>query len=287
MSFDAQHRGALKFAVIGHPVEHSLSPVMHAANFASLSLDATYGKFDVAPGDVARFVRDAGRGGYAGLNVTVPHKREVVSALDRLDESVVRYGACNTVKFEADGSATGYNTDVAGFLSSLAAHGFSVAGRKVFVVGCGGAGSAIAAACAYEGAAAVSLANRTFERAESLAERLRAIPGGTGIAAIEEMSSWAAAAAGADLVVNATPAGLREGDGSALPAEAFRPGQLVLDIVPTKRFPPTAALAKEMGAEAVDGLEFLVAQGAESFEIWTGLKADRAAMLRAARGLNR
>ena len=101
------------------------------------------------------------------------------------------------------------------------------------------------------------------------------------------MSSWAAAAAGADLVVNATPAGLREGDGSALPAEAFRPGQLVLDIVPTKRFPPTAALAKEMGAEAVDGLEFLVAQGAESFEIWTGLKADRAAMLRAARGLNR
>ena len=166
MSFDAQHRGALKFAVIGHPVEHSLSPVMHAANFAALSLDATYGKFDVTPGDVARFVRDAGRGGYAGLNVTVPHKREVVSALDRLDESVVRYGACNTVKFEADGSATGYNTDVAGFLSSLAAHGFSVAGRKVFVVGCGGAGSAIAAACAYEGAAAVSLANRTFERAE-------------------------------------------------------------------------------------------------------------------------
>ena len=257
---------------------------MHAANFASLSLDATYEKFDVEPGDVARFVAGKRREGYAGLNVTVPHKREVVSALDRLDESVERYGACNTVKFEADGSATGYNTDVAGFLSSLAAHGFSVAGKRVFVVGCGGAGSALATACAYENAASVALANRTPETAFALAERLRAIPGGTIVAALPGRASWADAANEADLVVNATPAGLREGDESALPAEAFRPGQFVLDIVPTKRFPPTAALAEKMGAEAVDGLEFLVAQGAESFKIWTGLEADREAMLRAARG---
>ena len=284
MAADTQNRGSLKFAVIGHPVAHSLSPVMHAANFASLALDATYSKFDVEPGDVARFIDEKRREGYAGLNVTVPHKREVIAALDRLDESVERYGACNTVKFWPDGSTTGYNTDVAGFLSCLAAHGFSVAGKRIVIVGCGGAGSALAAACAYEGAASISLANRTRETALALAERLRAIAGGASVVALPDRASWADAANEADLVVNATPAGLHEGDESALPAEAFRPGQFVLDIVPTKRFPPTAALAKEMGAEAVDGLEFLVAQGAESFEIWTGLKADREAMLRAVRG---
>ena len=99
----------------------------------------------------------------------------------------------------------------------------------------------------------------------------------------ETAAAWAAAAARADLVVNATPLGLKEGDPSALPASAFRKGQLVLDIIPTKRFPPTAALAREMGAEAMDGLEFLARQGAKSFEIRTGVAADFAAMLRAAR----
>lgn len=115
-----------KFAVIGHPIAHSLSPTMHAANFKALGFDATYEKFDVAPEELEAFVRARQREGYAGLNVTVPHKIAVIPLLDRPDESVKRYGACNTLKFEADGTISGYNTDVIGFVTGLAAHGFGL-----------------------------------------------------------------------------------------------------------------------------------------------------------------
>ena len=120
----------MKFAVIGHPVAHSLSPKMHAANFRAIGFDGTYEKFDVAPEDVESFVREKQREGYAGLNVTVPHKLAVIPLLDHVDASVSRYGACNTLKFEADGTITGYNTDVIGFVEGLAGHGFTLAGKR-------------------------------------------------------------------------------------------------------------------------------------------------------------
>ena len=149
----------MKFAVIGHPVAHSLSPKMHQANFKAIGFDGTYEEFDVAPEDVASFVREKQREGYAGLNVTVPHKLAVIPLLDHVDVSVARYGACNTLKFEADGTITGYNTDVIGFVEGLAAHGFALTGKRVFIVGCGGAGSALATACCYEKAASLVLAD--------------------------------------------------------------------------------------------------------------------------------
>ncbi|MGN0853248.1 MAG: shikimate dehydrogenase family protein [Kiritimatiellia bacterium] len=291
-----------KFAVIGHPVAHSLSPKMHAANFAAIGFDGTYEKFDVAPADVAAFVRAKRDEGYAGLNVTVPHKLAVIPLLDHVDESVARYGACNTIRFEPDGTLTGFNTDVIGFVAGLAAHGRTLAGRKVFIVGCGGAGSALATACCYEGAAELTVADLDAPRTAALAEKLTALATGTKVVALLPVPApapdagvcgadlaaskerWGAAAETADIVVNATPMGLHEGEPSALPPQAFHPGQFVLDIVPTVRFPPTAAAAKAAGADACDGLEFLVGQGAKSFELWTGVAADRAAMLAAIRG---
>ena len=260
----------MKFAVLGHPVAHSLSPRMHAANMAAIAFEGTYEKFDVPPGELRQFIRKLQRQGYAGLNITVPHKISVVDILDCKDASVVEYGACNTVKFMSDGSIAGWNTDVIGFVDTLKSHGVSLAGAKVFIVGAGGAGGALAAGCANKGAR-LTLANRTVARAEALAGKLSA-------AVVADRSQWAAAAREADVVVNATSLGLHEGDESALPPEAFRPGQFVLDIVPTAKTPPTVATALAAGADAVDGLEFLVGQGAKSFEIWTGLAADRAAM---------
>ncbi len=273
----------LRFAVIGHPVAHSLSPTMHAANFAALGLDATYEKFDVAPGDVAAFVRARRDEGYAGLNVTVPHKVEVIAALDHVDGTVTRYGACNTVRMEPDGTLTGFNTDVTGFVDTLAAHGRALAGRRVFLVGCGGAGSALATVCCHEGAAALTVADLDAARVAARAETLAALGTGTQIAVSTVKEQWAAAAAQAEIVLNATPLGLHAGDPSVLPPEAFHAGQFVLDIVPTRAFPPTATVARAAGAEAVDGLEFLVGQGAKAFELWTGRTADRAAMLRSIR----
>ncbi len=283
----------MKFAVIGHPVAHSLSPTIHAANFKAIGFDGTYEKFDVAPEDVESFVREKQREGYAGLNVTVPHKLAVIPLLDHVDESVARYGACNTLKFEKDGTITGYTTDVIGFVEGLRANGFELAGKSVFIVGCGGAGSALATACCYEKAASLVLADLDDARVAALAEKLNALATGTRVTALaaphadatmdERKEVWGKAAAVAELVVNATPMGLHPGEPSALPPECFHAGQFVLDIVPTVTFPPTAAAARAAGATATDGLDFLVGQGAKSFELWTGLHADRVAMRAALR----
>ena len=279
-----------KFAVIGHPVAHSLSPVMHAANFAALGFDGSYGRFDVEEGELAGFFAKCRAEGYLGVNVTVPHKMAVIPLLDSRDVSVERYGACNTVLFGEDGRMTGFNTDVAGFLDTLAMHGLSVRGKNVLVLGCGGAGSALALCAAFEGAAQVSIAARSAASTDALAEKFRsagfaanvlAHPRSPGLDGRADV--WGESALRADLVVNATPLGLKPGDEPVLPKSAFRAGQFVLDIIPTRAFPPTAAAAKEAGAIAADGLDFLVSQGAKSFEIWTGLEADRKAMRSALR----
>ena len=281
-----------KFAVLGHPVAHSLSPTMHAANFASIGFDATYEKFDVEPEKLADFIKQKQAEGYSGLNITVPHKIAVIPLLDRLDESVKRYGACNTIKFEEDGTLSGYNTDVIGFVTGLAAHGFSIKGKKVVIIGCGGAGSALATCTCYEGAAELKVADLRSESVTNLVAKLQGLGLGTAVSGLEALDGtasdaqkaiWGEAAKEADLVVNATPMGLHPGEPPALPPDCFHPGQFVLDIVPTKDFPPTAAAAVKAGATATDGLEFLVGQGAKSFEIWTGVTADRKAMLAAIR----
>ena len=281
-----------KFAVLGHPVAHSLSPTMHAANFASIGFDATYEKFDVEPEKLADFIKQKQAEGYSGLNITVPHKIAVIPLLDRLDESVKRYGACNTIKFEEDGTLSGYNTDVIGFVTGLAAHGFSIKGKKVVIIGCGGAGSALATCTCYEGAAELKVADLRAESVTNLVAKLQGLGLGTAVSGLEVLDGtasdaqkaiWGEAAKEADLVVNATPMGLHPGEPSALPPDCFHPGQFVLDIVPTKDFPPTAAASVKAGATATDGLEFLVGQGAKSFEIWTGVTADRKAMLAAIR----
>ena len=281
-----------KFAVLGHPVAHSLSPTMHAANFASIGFDATYEKFDVEPEKLADFIKQKQAEGYSGLNITVPHKIAVIPLLDRLDESVKRYGACNTIKFEEDGTLSGYNTDVIGFVTGLAAHGFSIKGKKVVIIGCGGAGSALATCTCYEGAAELKVADLRAESVTNLVAKLQGLGLGTAVSGLEVLDGtasdaqkaiWGEAVKEADLVVNATPMGLHPGEPPALPPDCFHPGQFVLDIVPTKDFPPTAAAAVKAGATATDGLEFLVGQGAKSFEIWTGVTADRKAMLAAIR----
>ena len=273
----------LKFAVIGHPVAHSLSPKMHTANFASIGFDATYEKFDVAPEDVASFVRAKRDEGYSGLNVTVPHKLAVIPLLDHVDESVTRYGACNTIKFEEDGTLSGYNTDVIGFVTGLAAHGFSIKGKKVVIIGCGGAGSALATCTCYEGAAELKVADLRAESVTNLVAKLQGLGLGTAVSGLEVLDGTASDAQKAIWGEAAKPMGLHPGEPSALPPDCFHPGQFVLDIVPTKDFPPTAAAAVKAGATATDGLEFLVGQGAKSFEIWTGVTADRKAMLAAIR----
>ncbi len=266
-------RRARKFAVLGHPVGHSLSPEMHRANFAALGFPATYEKFDVAPENLAETLKKLQKEGFAGVNLTIPHKVAVLPLLDQVDETVRQYGSCNTVRFETDGTLTGFNTDVTGFIETLSAHGFSLAGKNVLIFGRGGAGSALAACATAENAQKVSVFGRNaYVNGDSPLKNEGDSPLKPEVLEL---------AREADLIVNATPVGLKKGDSPLLPAEVFRPGQAVLDIIPTRELPPTAAAAQTAGATAIGGLEFLVGQGAKAFELWTGISANRSSMLAA------
>ena len=272
----------LHFGLLGHPVAHSLSPVMHEASFRALRLEADYRCFDVEPDRLSEQVRRCRDEGFLGLNVTVPHKQAVVELMDDLDISARRLGAVNTIRFDPDGKMTGFNTDASGFLADLrASFGVMPMGMRSLVVGCGGAGRAVAIACALGGCAHLALANRTVAKAETVAWEIAALsePAGDRTRVLpSDRSAWVEAARDAELIIQCTTAGLAEGDAPVLPVEAFRRGQYLYDLVYTRAETPTIRTARAGGAWAVNGLGMLVHQGAAAFRIWTGREANLAAM---------
>ncbi|MBP7637250.1 MAG: shikimate dehydrogenase [Kiritimatiellae bacterium] len=271
----------LRFALLGHPVKHSLSPVMHEASFRALGIAAEYGCMDVPTDALGACLSACRAQGYAGLNVTVPHKAAALAWMDRLDASAHLYGAVNTVRIDAAG-LTGVNTDAEGFLEDLAVnHRLSPEAARVVILGCGGAGRALAIACAHRGADEVVLANRTLAKAEQVAaEIVDRVPDSSAEIRVlaPEPGAWAAACREADLVVQCTTAGLHADDAPLLPPEAFRRGQFLYDIVYTQRVTPTMRSALAAGADAANGAGMLVYQGAAAFREWTGRDADTGAM---------
>ena len=268
----------IRFGLLGHPVAHSLSPVMHEASFRALHLDAEYVTIDVAPESLGEGLLACRDEGFAGLNVTVPHKCAILPLMDALDVSAERMGAVNTVRFDEGGRMTGFNTDSFGFLSDLRAEaGITPMGKKVLVLGCGGAGRAIAVTCAGAGCSCLSLANRTEERARDVAAELAGLPIPVKVLP-PEREGWIKAAREADLIVHCTTCGLKPGDESILPPEAFHAGQFVYDIVYTQPRTPILKAARSKGAWTVNGIGMLMRQGAASFRIWSGREANLSAM---------
>lgn len=261
----------MRFAVIGHPVGHSLSPELHTANFRALGLDAVYEAVDVHPGRLAEeFARFAAEG-FVGINVTVPHKLAVMRLVTRLDESARLAGAVNTVRFEADGSSTGFNTDMDGFIDSVRAAGVDPCGLRICILGAGGAARAVASGCLRSGAERVTILNRTVARAQELADALRVSFPAADVAA-GVLESGRLASMGAQLVVNCTTVGLKADDPSVLPSADLAACRAVCDIIPVRRETATLAAARSAGVVAIGGLGMLVAQAARAFRIWTGLE---------------
>lgn len=257
-------------AVIGHPVRHSLSPVIHNAAFRALELDWAYLAFEVAPGE-ARQALDAMRVlGIEGLNVTMPHKAEVAAAVDRLSPVAASLGAVNTVVRHGD-ELVGDNTDGDGFLAALEDDGFDPAGCRCVVVGAGGAGRAVVHALGRAGAADVAVVARRPEAAEAAA----ALGGRTG--GPDDVAA-------ADLVVNATPVGMAGVTDlhheRQVPFEPglLRAGQLVVDLVYEPLMTPLLQAARKQGAAATNGVGMLLHQAALAFEQWTGQPAPLPAM---------
>ena len=253
-------------------MRHSLSPALHNAAFVAGGLDWIYAAFDVAPGQAAEAVQAMRTIGLAGLSVTMPHKADIVDALDSVTPAAAALGAVNTVVVDDDGRLVGHNTDGDGFLDSLAAAGVTVAGRRVALLGAGGAARAVADALGRAGAAAVIVVNRSPGPAEVCAALAGATIGLVG---------RAADVADADLVVNATPIGMVD---RSLPCDAtlLRREQVVADLVYHPLDTALLVAARRAGATVVDGLGMLVHQAARQQQLWTGVVPSVAVMRAAA-----
>ena len=262
------------FAVLGHPIGHTLSPVMHNAAFQSLGLDAIYLAFDVAPPRLMGVLQSMESMGFRGVNLTVPLKEVAFKGLDTLDDSAKRLGAVNTVEFTAQG-LRGHNTDGKGFLTAIReAFDFSVKGASLFILGCGGAGRAVAITAAVEGADHLILADIDEARCRNIAGEIATFAPSTRVElAGQTPAGWITRTARADLIVQASPVGMKADDICPLPPAAFKKGQLAFDLVYNRPETCFTKAAVEGNARAVNGLGMLLHQGAEAFTIWTGKPA--------------
>ena len=261
--------------VIGSPVRHSLSPVLHNAAFRALDLDWAYVAFEVDEGEAGAAMAGVRALRLAGLSVTMPHKEAVAGAVDRLSPTAERLRAVNTV-VPLGGELVGESTDGKGFVDALRLdHGFDPAGRRCLVLGAGGAARAVVLALAGAGAADVVVAGRSPERAAEAAS----LAGPVGRPGRPDE------AAEADLVVNATPVGM-EGHppGPGVDPACLGPGQVVADLVYHPPATPLLEAARARGAVVVNGVGMLIHQAGAAFRLWTGedppLEAMSAAALR-------
>lgn len=260
--------------VIGDPVAHSLSPVIHNAAFAATGLDWIFVAFPTPAGSALAAVASMRSLGLRGLSVTMPHKDAVIAGLDELSADAELLGAVNCIS-RVENRLVGDSTDGAGFLAGLRADfDFDPSGARCVVLGAGGAARSVVLALARAGAASVVVVNRTAERAQRAAMLAGAV-GSTGGA--EQVGD-------ADLVVNATPIGMvgsaREHD---LPCDAtsLGSGQIVAELIYHPRRTPLMRAAEQHGCRTSNGVSMLVGQAAVAFETWTGTPAPMPAMVQA------
>lgn len=264
------HNPTELFGVFGDPVAHSLSPAMHNRAFTVAGYKGVYLPFQIK--EIKPAVMAVKTLGISGISVTLPHKVAVMEYLDRLDPLAERIGAVNTI-VNADGVLTGYNTDCFGAVSALVQH-TDIKGKNVAIVGAGGAARAIGWGIVDAGGN-VTVINRSAENGEQLAEDLSSafLP----LDGVDKLE--------ADILINTTPVGMHPHTADLpVPAEIFRRGMLVMDIVYTPLKTEFLKQAQAAGSRIIDGLTMFVLQGARQFELWTGLEAPVDAMREAVLG---
>jgi shikimate dehydrogenase len=264
-----------RLGVLGWPVAHSRSPAIHNAAFASLAMDGwRYQRLPVPPSLFGETTRSLRASGFVGANVTIPHKQAALALAGRVSETASAIGAANTLTFAADGEIAAENTDGPGLLAAI---GSSAGGARALVLGAGGSARAALWALRQAGASEVAVWNRTPQRARALASEF-------GVQAVVEPTA-------ADLLINCTSVGLQL-ERSASEDEALNQLGLtfdqvgeysyVVDLVYRSGSTALLAAATAHGSRTLDGLEILVAQGALSFELWTGRQPPLEVMRRAA-----
>ncbi len=273
-------------AVYGHPVKHSASPALQNAGIVALELNWRYLAFDVHPDDLAEAIRGAQAMKYIGLNLTVPHKLLAYELVDELDESARTWGAVNTIRFEGQDDAgewvslgelpvdyegdirtKGFNTDADAIVRSLCEDlGAELKGATVVLLGAGGAGRVAALRLAAEGVKSIRLVNRTESKAVAVQNEIReTYPDVNATAGYPDDQK-------ADILLNATSLGLKDGDASPLDESRFsvNGAPKVYDMIYRPAETPFLARAREAGAQTANGLGMLLYQGTAALEIWTG-----------------
>jgi shikimate dehydrogenase len=266
-------------ALIGQPVGHSLSPAMHNAAFAADGLDFVYVCLDVDPDGLPAAVRGAQALKFRGFNVTMPHKQAMIPLLDELDDGARISGAVNTVVIE-DSGMRGYNTDGSGMVMACDEAGVELSGRRVLLLGSGGTAAAIAFAFCKAGVRELHITSRNAEHVARLRDKL--CLAGTEKLSVHPPEGLEQGVSDADVVVNATPLGMKEDDPMPVPPEYVREGRAFCDAVyrPGKET-PLARLARERGVPVVAGGRMLLYQGVLAQKFWTGREPNVQAMAQA------
>jgi shikimate dehydrogenase len=256
--------------IMGWPVAHSLSPRLHGHWLLRYGIDGAYVPLPVPPERLEQALSVLPALGFAGVNLTIPHKEAAVSLVDRLSSRAKRIGAVNTVVVEADGMLSGDNTDGFGFIAALSESqvGWGAEAGPAVVLGAGGAARALAVALLDAGVPEVRLLNRTPERARALADELG------GSVQIVDWTARAAALDGAALLVNTTSLGMHGQPPLDLELNALPPRALVTDVVYTPLITPLLALAQARGNPVVDGLGMLLHQARPGFRAWFGVDPE-------------
>ena len=260
--------------LIGDPVEHTMSPVMHNAAFRQMGIDYLYVPFRVKQGELAKAIEGVRALNIRGLNVTIPHKVAVIPFLDKLDPLAEKIGAVNTIVND-DGVLRGYNTDGTGFLQTLLEEKIEPQGKNIIILGAGGAARAISLSLADRGTQLVIL-NRLLELdwAKELASRISQIFT-TEVEALElNRENLSGVLGKADILVNATSVGMTPNiDETLVTSDLLKPGLIVFDIVYNPIKTRLLREAEASGAKTISGIDMLIWQGVLAFEKWTGLKA--------------
>jgi len=255
--------------VIGHPIAHSRSPLIHGHWLKTYGIDGSYKSLDIAPEALGDFVARVKEGEFVGGNVTIPHKETIVPLCDRIDDaSVLQIGAINTLVMSPSG-LQGFNTDKHGFLANLddKSPGWDDSGGTAIVIGAGGAARAVVAGLQVRGFMVVIL-NRTMQKARELSEFFDGIP------SVARLDAFASLAPKATLVVNTTSIGMHGTAFDGLPLEHLPKTALVTDIVYTPLETPLLAEARSLGLRSVDGLGMLLHQAVPGFEAWFGVRPE-------------
>ncbi len=259
--------------VIGHPIEHSMSPPMHNNAFKKLGMDYVYVAFHVLPGDIEKLMDSCKTLDIKGLNVTIPHKTRVIPFLDEIDPTAEKIGAVNTIQFR-DGRAKGYNTDGLGAVKSLQKY-TSLEAKNVLIIGAGGASKAISFTLINENINSLVIANRSKDNAFNLIENIKKYTDFENISYID-IKDTCEIMDDVDIIINTTPIGMypKHDVDAPIKTDKINERHVVMDIIYNPLETVFLRESRLNGAKTINGTSMLINQGLVSFEIFTGCEAS-------------